>query len=50
MKEEEIIKAFLKKIGSKGGRARAALHGKATLSRWGRLGGRPRKKGSNKER
>jgi hypothetical protein len=50
MKEEEIVRQFLKKIGSKGGKSRAKKHGKAALSRWGKLGGRPRKKGPSKER
>jgi hypothetical protein len=49
MKEEEVVKRFLKKIGSEGGKARAARHDKATLSKWAKLGGRPRKnKGKTK--
>jgi len=42
-KEKEAIKQYLAKIGSKGGRARAARHDKTTLSKWARKGGRPRK-------
>jgi len=43
MKETEAIKQYLAKIGSKGGKSRAAKHDKATLSKWAKLGGRPRK-------
>jgi hypothetical protein len=45
MREEErqAIQRFLKKIGKKGGKARAAKHDKATLSKWAKKGGRPRK-------
>ena len=43
MKDEDIVRQFLKKIGSKGGKTRAARHDKATLSKWAKLGGRPRK-------
>jgi len=42
--QKEAIKQYLAKIGSKGGKARAAKHDKATLSKWARLGGRPPKK------
>jgi general stress protein YciG len=42
-KGREIVLSFLKKIGSKGGKSRAAKHDKATLRRWGKKGGRPRK-------
>jgi hypothetical protein len=38
------ITKYLAKIGSKGGKARAARHDKTALSRWAKLGGRPRKK------
>jgi hypothetical protein len=37
------IRGYLARIGSKGGKARAAKHSKATLSRWAKLGGRPPK-------
>jgi general stress protein YciG len=39
----KIIREFLAKAGRKGGKARAARHDKATLSKWGRKGGRPPK-------
>jgi hypothetical protein len=41
--ESEIIRQYLRTIGSKGGKARAATHDKATLSKWAKKGGRPRK-------
>ena len=41
---EMVIREYLAKIGRKGGKARAAKHGKAALSRWAKKGGRPRKK------
>ena len=44
--EKDAIKQYLAKIGSKGGRARAAKHDKATLSKWAKKGGRPRKEKS----
>ena len=47
-KTQELISAYLKKLGSKGGKARAANHDKATLSKWGKLGGRPPKKKGTK--
>ncbi len=40
---KQVIQQYLKKIGSKGGKARAINHDKATLSRWAKKGGRPRK-------
>jgi general stress protein YciG len=42
--QDKIIREFLAKAGRKGGKARAAKHDKATLSRWGMKGGRPPKK------
>jgi hypothetical protein len=41
--EDKIIRDFLAKTGRKGGNARAAKYGKATLRKWGKKGGRPRK-------
>ena len=41
--EKEIVRQFLARIGSQGGKARAAKHDKATLSKWAKKGGRPRK-------
>lgn len=38
-----MIREYLAGIGRKGGKARAARHSKATLSRWAKLGGRPKK-------
>jgi len=38
------VKQYLAKIGSKGGKERAAKHDKAKLTEWAKLGGRPRKK------
>jgi general stress protein YciG len=43
----KIVKEFLANAGRKGGKARAAKHDKATLSKWGKKGGRP-KKGDSK--
>jgi len=40
---DEKVKEYLARIGSKGGKVRAATHDKATLSKWARKGGRPRK-------
>jgi general stress protein YciG len=42
--EEEAIRKYLAEIGRKGGKARAARHDKAVLSKWAKLGGRPRMK------
>jgi hypothetical protein len=42
--ERKIVRKFLAKIGGRGGKARAARHDKATLSKWAKLGGRPPKK------
>jgi hypothetical protein len=44
--EKEAIRQYLSKIGSKGGMARAAKHDKATLRKWAKLGGRPKKEKS----
>jgi len=43
IKKDEIIREFLKRAGSKGGKARAAKYDKATLSKWAKKGGRPPK-------
>jgi hypothetical protein len=45
--KDEIIREFLKRAGSKGGKARAKRYDKATLSKWAKKGGRP--KGSGKK-
>jgi hypothetical protein len=47
-REEKLIQQYLAKIGSKGGKARAAKHDKATLSKWAKRGGRPPKEGKEK--
>jgi len=44
---DKIIREFMKRAGSKGGKARAARYDKATISKWGKQGGRP--KGSGKK-
>jgi hypothetical protein len=38
---QDVIREYLARIGRKGGKARAAKYGKATLSKWAKLGGRP---------
>ncbi len=40
---DAAIREYLTKIGRKGGKARAAKHSKAELSKWAKRGGRPRK-------
>jgi general stress protein YciG len=44
MDKDKIIRDFLAGAGRKGGKARAARHDKATLSKWAKKGGRPPKK------
>jgi general stress protein YciG len=44
--QDDVIKRYLSKIASRGGKARANKYDKETLSEWGRLGGRPPKKGA----
>jgi general stress protein YciG len=46
--QNKIIREFLAKAGRKGGKARASKHNKATLSKWGKKGGRPPNKGEPK--
>jgi hypothetical protein len=41
--KDKIIRDFLKRAGSKGGKARAAKYDRATLSKWAKRGGRPKK-------
>jgi len=41
---DKAIREYLASIGRKAGKTRAARHSKATLSKWAKLGGRPRKK------
>jgi hypothetical protein len=46
---KQVIREFLQKAGSKGGKARAAKHDKATLSRWAQKGGKPRNGHASKQ-
>lgn len=43
MTKKAIISEYLKEIAARGGKARAARHSKTQLSKWAKLGGRPRK-------
>jgi general stress protein YciG len=40
---DKMIREYLAKIGREGGKARAAKYDKATLSKWAKKGGRPKK-------
>jgi hypothetical protein len=40
---DKKVLEYLAKIGSKGGKSRAKRYDRATLRKWARLGGRPRK-------
>jgi hypothetical protein len=40
---DKMIREYLANIGRKGGNARAAKYDKATLSKWAKKGGRPKK-------
>jgi hypothetical protein len=42
-KDDDAVKQYLSKIGSKGGKTRAAKHTKQQLSQWAKKGGRPKK-------
>jgi hypothetical protein len=44
---DTIIREFLARAGSKGGKMRAKKYDKSTLSKWAKKGGRP--KGSGKK-
>lgn len=46
---DDLLREHLKKLGSKGGKKRAAKHSKAKLSQWGKLGGRPPKKAKKRK-
>ena len=48
MDEKEVIARYLARIGKKGGQSRASKYDGATLRRWARLGGRPRKREGKK--
>jgi hypothetical protein len=43
----EHVMEYFRKTGAQGGKARAKKHTPAELSRWGKMGGRP--KGSGKK-
>ena len=40
---QEALRKHLKSLGRKGGNATLKKHGKAKMTKWGKLGGRPRK-------
>lgn len=40
---DKKLKQYLASIGSRGGKKRAALYDKKTLSKWAKKGGRPKK-------
>ena len=42
--QRDAIREYLRKIGRRGGKARAAKYNKATLSKWAKKGGRPAKR------
>lgn len=44
---EEVLNYF-RRQGSKGGKARARKHSKKQLSKWAKLGGRPKGRGKGK--
>jgi hypothetical protein len=46
---DKMLREHLAKLGRKGGKARAAKYGKATLSKWAKKGGRPPKKEKRNE-
>jgi len=45
---DKVIRQYLTEIARKGGKARAKKYDKATLSKWGKKGGRPPEKGETK--
>jgi general stress protein YciG len=45
---QSIVSEFLTKIGRKGGKSRAKKYDAATLSKWAKKGGRPRKDGKKR--
>jgi hypothetical protein len=47
-KKTETISEYLSGLGKKGGKSRAKKYDKATLSKWAKLGGRPRKDAKKK--
>lgn len=47
---QDTMRAALAEMGKRGGKARAKKYDKATLSKWAKKGGRPRKKARGTER
>ena len=47
---DKVIKQYLSRIASKGGKARAEKYDKATLSKWAKKGGRPPKDGKKESK
>jgi len=45
LKVTPAVQDYIRQVASLGGKARAAKHNKATLSKWARKGGRPPKDG-----
>lgn len=45
---DEMVRLVQSKLGKKGGHSRAKKYDQATLSKWGKMGGRPRNEDSNK--
>jgi hypothetical protein len=43
----DAVREYFRQTGSIGGKKRAALHSKAQLRAWGKLGGRPRGTGKH---
>jgi hypothetical protein len=43
-KLDKSVQKYLSELASKGGKARAKKYDKKTLSKWAKLGGRPKKK------
>ena len=41
--KQDVIREYLSQLGKKGGKSRAEKYDKATLSKWAKRGGRPRK-------
>jgi hypothetical protein len=47
--QKQVIREFLQKAGSKGGKARAAKYDKGMLSKWARKGGKPKHRPTRKK-
>jgi hypothetical protein len=44
-KRHPAVEQYIRQVASLGGKARAGKYDKKTLSKWAKLGGRPKKKG-----